>query len=146
MDPVGLEQIPKAKMVLSYYLKRIWFLPVWIRTISAKGIKLYDRCKWEQNLVFYFSIYEKTAPKIVFGHGSSSQVGRVGAGGRLPFNYSSAQQDTVAEMCLPSGVVLLSIPYLAKEKSKELCCSRLCSSAAYPSLLRHVCNEAHFLK
>lgn len=48
--------------------------PVWIQTNSIKGRKFHDECKGEQNFILYFSIYDATAPKIVFRYDRSSKI------------------------------------------------------------------------
>lgn len=49
-------------------------------------------------MVLYFRICDVTASKIVFTNGMSSWVG----GFTPAFHSTSAQQDTVVEICLPS--------------------------------------------
>lgn len=137
MHLAGLDQNPKAKIFIQF------FHTTWRETdsICKNPNDLHKRHKaawWGQNLLLYFSMYDATAPKIVFRHGRSSQVG-----GFFPpaFHFTSAQEDTVVAMCLPSRYCIVKYSLISRRESQRSLLQPSCVSS-----LTQTCIEANFLE
>lgn len=105
-----------------------------IQTTSIKGIKLHGEDRiWSFSLAYMMQLHQRL---------SSDMAGLLRLGFSPPaFHFTSAQEDTVVAMCLPSRYCIVKYSLISRRESQRSLLQPSCVS----SLIK-TCIEANFLE